>query len=147
MRVVTIILVVLLALLQYPLWWGRGGWLSVRGLQHQLVGQQQRNAQDSLRNERMAGEVQGLQEGTDAIDERARYEMGMMKDGEVFVQFVPPSATASSVSLASGFAPGATPAHSRASAKPAPTASHPVSGARAVQAKKRDTQKKAQEKR
>jgi cell division protein FtsB len=92
MRLVTVVLVVLLALIQYPLWWGHGGWLRVHELREELSQQQQKNADDKLRNERIEGEVQDLQNGTAAVEERARYEMGMVKDGEVFVQFVSPNA-------------------------------------------------------
>ncbi|MBN3792494.1 cell division protein FtsB [Burkholderia sp. Ac-20353] len=94
MRLVTVVLIALLALIQYPLWWGHGGWLRVHELRQQLDGQLQKNADEKLRNERIAGEVQDLQSGTAAIEERARYEMGMVKDGEVFVQFVSPNAPA-----------------------------------------------------
>ncbi|KWB48862.1 cell division protein FtsB [Burkholderia ubonensis] len=94
MRLVTVVLIALLALIQYPLWWGHGGWLRVHELRQQLDSQLQKNADEKLRNERTAGEVQDLQGGTAAIEERARYEMGMVKDGEVFVQFVSPNAQA-----------------------------------------------------
>jgi cell division protein FtsB len=92
MRIVTVVLLVLLALIQYPLWWGHGGWLRVHELQQQLAAQQQKNDDEKLRNERLSGEVQDLQSGTAAVEERARYEMGMVKDSEVFVQFVSPNA-------------------------------------------------------
>lgn len=97
MRLVTVVLIALLALIQYPLWWGNGGWLRVHELRQQLDNQLQKNAGEKLRNERTAGEVQDLQSGTAAIEERARYEMGMVKDGEVFVQFVAPNAPAAPV--------------------------------------------------
>ncbi|WP_133648359.1 cell division protein FtsB [Paraburkholderia flava] len=93
MRLVTVVLIVLLALIQFPLWWGHGGWLRVHELQQQLGEQQKKNADEKLRNERIAGEVQDLQNGTAAVEERARYEMGMVKDSEVFVQFVSPNAS------------------------------------------------------
>jgi cell division protein FtsB len=92
MRLVTAVLIVLLALIQYPLWWGHGGWLRVHELQEQLAQQEQKNLDAKLRNERIQGEVQDLQNGTSAVEERARYEMGMVKDSEVFVQFVSPNA-------------------------------------------------------
>jgi cell division protein FtsB len=91
MRLVTAVLIILLALIQYPLWWGHGGWLRVHELQQQLAQQLQKNSDEKLRNERIEGEVQDLQNGTAAVEERARYEMGMVKDGEVFVQFVSPN--------------------------------------------------------
>jgi cell division protein FtsB len=92
MRLVTAVLIVLLVLIQYPLWWGHGGWLRVHELQNELAQQLQKNNDEKLRNERIGGEVQDLQAGTAAVEERARYEMGMVKDGEVFVQFVSPNA-------------------------------------------------------
>jgi cell division protein FtsB len=92
MRLVTVVLVVLLVLIQFPLWWGHGGWLRVHDLQQQLDQQLKKNADDKVRNERIEGEVQDLQNGTAAVEERARYEMGMVKDSEVFVQFVSPNA-------------------------------------------------------
>jgi cell division protein FtsB len=91
MRLVTFILIGLLVLIQIPMWWGHGGWLRVHDLQQQLQAQLQKNADEKARNEHIAGEVQDLRDGTSAIEERARYEMGMMKDGEVFVQFVSPN--------------------------------------------------------
>ena len=51
MRLVTAVLIVLLALIQYPLWWGHGGWLRVHELQGQLAQQLQKNADSKLRNE------------------------------------------------------------------------------------------------
>ncbi|WP_027793518.1 cell division protein FtsB [Paraburkholderia acidipaludis] len=91
MRLVTVVLIILLALIQYPLWWGHGGWLRVHELQGQLARQLKQNDDEKARNDRVAGEVQDLQNGTAAVEERARYEMGMVKDGEVFVQFVSPN--------------------------------------------------------
>jgi cell division protein FtsB len=94
MRIVTFVLILLLAMIQYPLWWGHGGWLRVHELQQQLVNQTKKNADLKLRNERVQGEVADLQNGTSAVEERARYEMGMMKDSEAFVQFVSPNSPA-----------------------------------------------------
>ncbi len=90
MRMVTLLLVLLLAVIQYPLWFGHGGWLYVHELRDELSAEQQKNEQLKERNDRLAGEVQDLQDGTSAIEERARFELGMVKDGEVFVQFVAP---------------------------------------------------------
>jgi cell division protein FtsB len=94
MRLVTVVLILLLVLIQYPLWWGHGGWLRVHELQQQLAQQTEKNTNLRLRNERVQGEVQDLQNGTAAVEERARYEMGMVKDSEVFVQFVAPNSNA-----------------------------------------------------
>jgi len=91
MRLVTVVLIVLLGLIQYPLWWGHGGWLRVQELERQLADQNQKNADLKQRNDRLAGEVQDLEQGTDASEERARYELGMIKSSEIFVQFVAPN--------------------------------------------------------
>ena len=100
MRLVTVVLVVLLVLIQYPLWWGHGGWLRVHELREALVAQARKNADAKVRNQRIEGEVQDLQGGTAAVEERARYEMGMVKDGEVFVQLVAPNTPASALAPA-----------------------------------------------
>lgn len=90
MRPVTVVLVVLLIAVQYPLWWGHGGWLRVHELQQQLTDQERKNTSLQERNDRLAGEVEDLKSGSAALEERARYELGMVKADEVFVQFVSP---------------------------------------------------------
>ncbi len=91
MRLVTVVLIALLVVIQYPLWYGRGGWLRVHELETQLAGQEKKNAELKQRNDRLTGEVQDLQDGTAALEERVRYELGMIRDNEVFVQFVSPN--------------------------------------------------------
>ncbi|QGZ61257.1 cell division protein FtsB [Paraburkholderia acidisoli] len=122
MRLVTVVLIILLVLIQYPLWWGHGGWLRVHELQQQLAQQQKQNDDEKLRNERIAGEVQDLQNGTSAVEERARYEMGMVKDGEVFVQFVSPNQPAPAPSVSSN-----TSTRGEMSAAPVRVVPNPVS--------------------
>jgi cell division protein FtsB len=86
MRSVTLILVVLLLLLQYPLWLGKGSWLKVWDLHRQVEAQQQANQQAQARNAVLDAEVRDLKQGTAAIEERARSELGMIKRDEVFFQ-------------------------------------------------------------
>lgn len=86
MRIITLILLVLLLILQYPLWLGRGGWLKVQDLHRQLEAQQQVNGQTLARNGLLDAEVRDLQQGTEAIEERARSELGMIKNDEVYFQ-------------------------------------------------------------
>jgi cell division protein FtsB len=92
MRLFTLALVALLALIQYPLWLGKGGWLRVWELDHQLMAQNQVNARLRDRNLALEGEVRDLRQGTGAIEERARYELGMMRPDEIFVQVGEPGA-------------------------------------------------------
>ena len=82
----TWILLALIALLQYPLWFGKGGWIRVWEYDRQLEAQSEVNATLEQRNAGLDAEVRDLKTGTEAIEERARYEIGLVKPGEVFVQ-------------------------------------------------------------
>ena len=86
MRLILIVLTALLIMIQYPLWLGKGGWLRVWDLSRQLDTALEKEQELRQRNEKLAGEVQDLKEGTGAVEERARYELGMVKEGEIFVQ-------------------------------------------------------------
>jgi len=88
MRAVTLILIVLLLLLQYPLWIGKGSWLKVWELNRQLEGQQKINRQNQVRNALLDAEVRDLKQGTAAIEERARSDYNMIKRDEVFYQIL-----------------------------------------------------------
>src|SRR3989339_1903849 len=88
MRIITLILIVLLLLLQYPLWLGKGGWLRVWDLNRQVEAQQQINQQAEQRNALLDAEVRDLKQGTEAIEERARSELGMIKSDEVYFQIL-----------------------------------------------------------
>jgi cell division protein FtsB len=101
MRVVTYILLALILLLQYPLWFGKGSWLKVWDNNRQLEAQKSVNEQTRQRNAVLDAEVRDLKRGTEALEERARSELGMVKQGEVFFQVVGEGvATASAVTAA-----------------------------------------------
>jgi cell division protein FtsB len=99
-RAVTLILVALLLLLQYPLWLGKGGWLRVWDVNRQVEAQQKINQQTQMRNALLDAEVRDLKQGTEAIEERARNELGMVKRDEIFFQFIGKQAPVSAVSEA-----------------------------------------------
>lgn len=86
MRWLAIVLLVVIVLLQHPLWLGKGGWLRVWEVDRQLQEQKETNQTLELRNAGLDAEVRDLKQGYDAIEERARFELGMVKQGEVFVQ-------------------------------------------------------------
>jgi cell division protein FtsB len=86
MRWPTWVLVALIVLLQYPLWLGKGGWLRVWDMDRQVAAQRDVNQKLETRNAGLDAEVRDLKTGFDAIEERARYELGLVKQGEVFVQ-------------------------------------------------------------
>jgi len=86
MRWLSVVLVAVLVLLQYPLWLGKGGWLRVWDVDRQLQEQKEANKKLEVRNAGLDAEVRDLKQGYDAIEERARFELGMIKQDEVFVQ-------------------------------------------------------------
>ena len=86
MRILAIILAALIIALQYPMWLGKGGWLRVRELDHQVEAQKRVNAELQTRNTALDAEVRDLKQGVEAIEERARSELGMIRHDEVFFQ-------------------------------------------------------------
>jgi len=84
-RHLSLVLLGLVVLVQYPLWLGKGGWLRVWDLDRQLSIQKGENLRLVQRNAALEADVRDLQVGTVSIEERARYELGMVKAGEVFV--------------------------------------------------------------
>ena len=90
MRLLAIVLAALLIAIQWPLWSGKGGWLRVWDLDRQLLAQRGVNGALNARNAELAAEVASLREGREAIEERARHELNMVRDGEVFFQLVTP---------------------------------------------------------
>lgn len=94
MRLLALALVVLIAAIQSPLWFGKGGWLRVWDLDRQVEAQRETNTRLAARNTTLDAEVKDLKQGYDAIEERARSELGMVKQDEVFFQLLQPSAAA-----------------------------------------------------
>jgi len=85
-RALTLVFAGLLVLIQYPLWFGKGGWVRVWDLDRQVVAQKKTNDELKRRNSGLEAEVKDLKNGLEAIEERARFELGMVKDNEVFFQ-------------------------------------------------------------
>jgi cell division protein FtsB len=85
-----IVLALALALLQYKFWFGQGNWRQVEQLRAQIQTQQTENRELLRRNKALAAEVKDLKSGVDAVEERARNEMGMIKAGETFYRVVDP---------------------------------------------------------
>jgi len=88
MRILALTLAAFILLLQYPLWLGKGGWLKVWSLERQVREQKETNVGLQQRNGALDAEVRDLKQGFEAIEERARYELGMIKQDEVFVQVI-----------------------------------------------------------
>ena len=78
----------LLLLLQYRLWFAEGGLAEANRLQAQLEEVEAENAELTARNEALTREVIALQDGTEAVEKNAREHLGLIKEGEVYFQFV-----------------------------------------------------------
>ncbi len=90
MKILAVTLAAFVLLLQYPLWLGKGGWLRVWSLDRQVQEQKEENSRLRQRNGALDAEVRDLKQGFDAIEERARYELGLIKQDEIFFQVVTP---------------------------------------------------------
>lgn len=86
MKVLAFILTILICLLQYPLWIGKGSWLKVWEVDQQVIAQHELNQKLQIRNAALDAEVRDLKQGHEAIEERARSELGMIKEDEIFFQ-------------------------------------------------------------
>src|SRR6185503_8790195 len=86
MRWLALAFAALIVALQYPMWLGKGGWLQVREYDRQLAAQREANARLKVRNDALDADVRDLKTGNEAIEERARAELGMIRQDEVFFQ-------------------------------------------------------------
>lgn len=88
MQRITLLLLIFVGLLQYRLWFGDGNVLELRRMQDRIVELQREGERRRQRNAALDAEVTDLKQGTEAIEESARQNLGMIKEGEVFVQLV-----------------------------------------------------------
>ena len=88
MKKLLLLLIVLLVYLQYQLWFGDGSLQNVWDLHREVDMQHQENLELRERNAALQAEVEDLQQGLDAIEEHAREDLGMVKEGETFYQVV-----------------------------------------------------------
>jgi cell division protein FtsB len=108
MRWLALAFVAMIVALQYPMWLGKGGWLQVREYDRELGAQREANAKLKARNEALDADVRDLKTGYEAIEERARAELGMIRHDEVFFQAERGGA---------GMKPAASPADKRSAPK------------------------------
>ena len=94
MKALALVLTGLLLALQYPLWFGKGSWMRVWDLDRSLAQQRVANAKLKARNDALEADVKDLKQGMEAVEERARLELGMVKKDETFYQVVTPDAKA-----------------------------------------------------
>jgi cell division protein FtsB len=110
LRWLALLFAILVLALQYPMWLGKGGWLQVRETDRQLALQKEANARLKARNEALDADVRDLKTGSEAIEERARSELGMIRSDEVFFQLQPGSAAPKGTMAPALVAPGTKPA-------------------------------------
>ena len=94
MKRLALLLAGLLVAIQWPLWVGHGGWLRVWDLQRQLAMRQSANAALRDHNQALTAEIASLRQGSEAIEERARGELHMLRPDETFFQLPAGSASA-----------------------------------------------------
>ena len=135
MRYLAAALAFIIVILQYPLWLGKGGWLRVWDLDRQVTVQKDQNEKLKRRNAALDAEVRDLKQGFEAVEERARYELGMVRPDEIFFQIIPPTpggalpTTAPAVRPVSPVDPaGAAGKSVKSEAPPAGTAKAPQQG-------------------
>jgi cell division protein FtsB len=88
-RVLALTLALLLAAIQWPLWFGKGGWLRVAELDRQLQAHRSANTELAARNAQLEAEVANFRTGREAVEERARMQLNMIRSDELFFQFIP----------------------------------------------------------
>ncbi len=88
MRLVVLALLVLVGLLQYRLWVGEGSLAQLHALKLQIAEDQAEVEQLRTRNQALIAEVESLKIGLEAIEERARFDLGMIQEGELFLQLI-----------------------------------------------------------
>ncbi|MBK1719386.1 cell division protein FtsB [Thiocystis violacea] len=88
MRWLIAVLVVLLVALQYRLWVGEGSLADLHGLKGEIAFQEAEIKRMQTRNQELQAEVEDLGRGSEAVEERARSELGMIKPGEIFIQVI-----------------------------------------------------------
>lgn len=95
LRILAAVLLSLMVFLQYRLWFGDGGIAEGVRLQEKIVVEEARNSELKARNDRLAHQILELQDGHMAVEQHAREELGLVKEGEDYYQFVEPSEPAS----------------------------------------------------
>lgn len=89
MRILIAILLLVLVALQFKLWFGDGGMSDISALEQRVAAQEAENEMLETRNNALRAEVEDLRERLDAVEERARSELGLIREGEEFYQVVP----------------------------------------------------------
>lgn len=88
MKWVALVLVVILGSLQYRIWFGESSFREIKQQREKADNIRKENKELEIRNQKIMAEITDLRDGKDAIEERARYQLGMIKEGEVFIRIL-----------------------------------------------------------
>lgn len=88
MKWVALVLVVILGSLQYRIWFGESSFREISEQREKANNIRKENKELEIRNQKIIAEIKDLRDGKDAIEERARYQLGMIKEGEVFIRIL-----------------------------------------------------------
>jgi cell division protein FtsB len=88
MKWVALVLVVILGSLQYRIWFGESSFREISEQREKADNIRKENKELEIRNQKIMAEIKDLRDGKDAIEERARYQLGMIKEGEVFIRIL-----------------------------------------------------------
>lgn len=88
MKWIALILVMILMTLQYRIWFGESSFREIKQQRERIATIKNENKNLALRNQKILAEINDLRHGTDAIEERARYQLGMIKKGEIFIRIL-----------------------------------------------------------
>lgn len=88
MKWVALVLVVILGSLQYRIWFGESSFREISEQREKADNIRKENKELEIRNQKIIAEIKDLRDGKDAIEERARYQLGMIKEGEVFIRIL-----------------------------------------------------------
>lgn len=88
MKWVALVLVMILGSLQYRIWFGESSFREIKIQREKAKNITKENKELEIRNQKIIAEIKDLRDGKDAIEERARYQLGMIKEGEVFIRIL-----------------------------------------------------------
>ena len=88
MKWIALILVTIFVALQYRIWFGESSFREIKLQRDKVESVKDENKELSLRNQKIMAEINDLRDGVDAIEERARYQLGMIKEGETFIRIL-----------------------------------------------------------
>lgn len=89
MRILTFIMVLIVLALQYRVWFGEYGVRDIRNLKQEVARQQEANTTVAQRNQLMYADIEDLRNAHEAVEERARNELGLVREGETFFRIIP----------------------------------------------------------